>query len=174
MAPRARTKVLGRSELAARLARERARGRRIVFTNGCFDLLHVGHVRAFEEARAQGDLLVVGVNRDRRVRELKGPGRPLVPERQRAEIVAALACVDYVVLFAEDTPVSLIRRLRPHVVAKGGDYRGKRPPEQIAVERQGGRFHLLRQTPGVRSSVLIGRARSGRPGRRGSGSRPAS
>jgi D-beta-D-heptose 7-phosphate kinase/D-beta-D-heptose 1-phosphate adenosyltransferase len=158
MALRARGKIVARNALSARLARERARGRRIVFTNGCFDLLHVGHVRAFEEARAQGDLLVVGVNRDRRVRELKGPGRPVVPERQRAEVVAALACVDFVVLFGEDTPEALIRRLRPDVVAKGGDYRGRRPPEQVLVERQGGRFHLLRQTPGVRSTLLVRRA----------------
>jgi D-beta-D-heptose 7-phosphate kinase/D-beta-D-heptose 1-phosphate adenosyltransferase len=172
MAPRARAKIFGRNALAARLSLARARGRRVVFTNGCFDLLHVGHVRAFEEARAQGDLLVVAVNRDRRVRELKGPGRPVVPERQRAEVLAALACVDYVVLFGEATPVALIRLLRPDVVAKGGDYRGRRPPEQVLVERQGGRFHLLRQTPGVRSSLLVERARGSRGRPRGSRRKP--
>lgn len=158
MLPRARDKIRARRPLAATLARARGRGRRVVFTSGCFDLLHVGHLRSFEAARSHGDLLVVGVNRDRRVRELKGPGRPLVPERQRAELVAGLGCVDYVVLFPEDDPVPLIRALRPDVVCKGGEYRGTRPPEQEAIEALGGRFVLLRQTPGVRSSALISRA----------------
>ncbi len=162
MAQRARHKILGREALASRLARERARGRRVVFTNGCFDLLHVGHVRSLEQARGMGDLLVVGVNRDRRVRELKGAGRPVVPERQRAEVVAGLACVDYVTLFGEDAPLALIRALRPDVVCKGADYRGQRPPEQVLVESMGGRFRLLREVRGVRSSRLVERVRGGR------------
>jgi rfaE bifunctional protein nucleotidyltransferase chain/domain len=116
-------------------------------------------VRSLEQARALGDLLVVGVNRDRRVRELKGPGRPLVPGSRRAELVAALACVDWVVLFGEPTPVPLIRALRPDVVAKGGEYRGTPPPEREAIEALGGRFVYLRQVPGARSTSLIARAR---------------
>ena len=155
---RARDKIPGRRALQALLARARRRGQRIVFTSGCFDLLHIGHVRGFEEACAHGDLLVVGVNRDRRVRELKGRGRPVVPEKQRAEVIAALACVDYVVLFAEDTAAALIRSLRPDVVCKGGDYRSEQTPEQRAIESLGGRFVALRQTPGVRSTALIDRA----------------
>jgi rfaE bifunctional protein nucleotidyltransferase chain/domain len=131
----------------------------VVFTSGCYDLLHVGHVRSFEAARALGDVLVVGVNRDRRVRELKGPGRPLVPERQRAELIAALACVDAVALFAEDSAAPLIRALRPDVVCKGGEYRGARIPEQLAIESIGGRFVPLRQIPGVRTTLLLERAR---------------
>ena len=109
-----------------------------------------------------GDVLVVGVNQDRRVRELKGPGRPLVPARQRAELVAALSCVDHVVLFGEDTPVPLIRALRPNVVAKGGDYRGADPPEKRVIEALGGRFVCLRQVSGVRSTTLLDRLRRSR------------
>ncbi len=159
MSVRARDKVQGRRALKQRLERERRRGRRIVFTNGCFDWLHVGHLRSLEEARSLGDVLVVGVNHDRRVRELKGPGRPLVSARQRAELVAGLGCVDYVVLFGEDTPVALIRALRPNVVAKGGDYRSADAPEKSVIEELGGRFVYLRQVSGVRSTRLVDRVR---------------
>jgi len=156
MRARARDRVLSRRALRQRLERER-RGKRVVFTNGCYELLHIGHLRSLEEARSLGDLLVVGVNRDRRARELKGADRPFVPERQRAEMVAALDPVDYVVLFDEDTPTALIRALRPDVVCKGGDYRGRRPPEQELIESLGGRFKLLRQTPGVRTTLILDR-----------------
>jgi rfaE bifunctional protein nucleotidyltransferase chain/domain len=155
----ARNRILGRRELAAAVARWRRAGKRVVFTSGCYDLLHVGHVRSFEAARALGDVLVVGVNRDRRVRQLKGPGRPLVPERQRAELIAALASVEAVALFPEDSAAALIRALRPDVVCKGGEYRGERIPEQIAIESVGGRFVHLRQVPGVRTSLLVARMR---------------
>ena len=156
----ARDKLLSQREAARVLSRLRRRGQRSVLVSGCYDLLHVGHVRSFEQARRYGEVLVVGVNRDRRVRELKGRGRPLVPERQRAEVIASLESVDYVVLFSEDDASALIRRLRPHVVCKGGEYRGVRIPEQEAIEALGGRFRLLRQVPRVRSSTLIERARS--------------
>lgn len=159
MKRRARTKIFGRRALGDRLARERAGKRRVVFTNGCFDVLHIGHIRSLEQARALGDLLVVGVNRDRRVRELKGAGRPLVKERQRAEMVAGLESVDYVVLFADDDASGLIRALRPDVVCKGSEYRGKALPEKQAVESVGGRLAFLRQIPGTRSTLLIERAR---------------
>lgn len=154
-----RAKLVGRRHLAAILDRERRRKRQIVFTNGCFDLLHIGHLRSFEQARRLGDRLVVGVNRDRRVRELKGPGRPVVGERQRAELIAGLACVDWVVLFGEATPEALIRALRPDIVCKGGEYRDEPGPERALIESLGGRFVLLRQVPGVRSSLLIERTR---------------
>jgi rfaE bifunctional protein nucleotidyltransferase chain/domain len=156
---RARDKILSQRAARDLLRRARSRGKRSVFTSGCYDLLHIGHLRSFEEARAQGDLLIVGVNRDARVRQLKGPGRPLVRERQRAELVAGLEAVDHVVLFAEDDASALIRRLRPAVVCKGGEYRDQRIPEQVATEEVGGRFHLLRQTPGIRTSRLLARAR---------------
>ncbi len=160
MPKNARNKLIGRKRLSEIVARERRRGRTVVFTNGCFDLLHVGHLRSLEQARQQGDLLVVGVNRDRRVRELKGPGRPLVSERQRAELVAGLTCVDWVALFGEATPIPLIRALQPDIVCKGGEYREGGTPERELIESMGGRFVLLRQIPGVRSSRLIERARS--------------
>ena len=157
---RARDGVLTRRKAIRAVSTARARGERVVFTNGCFDLLHVGHLRSLEQARQQGDLLVVGVNRDRRVRELKGPGRPLVSERQRAELVAGLTCVDWVALFGEATPIPLIRALQPDIVCKGGEYREGGTPERELIESMGGRFVLLRQIPGVRSSRLIERARS--------------
>ena len=153
----AREKIRGRRALQRLLERERRAGRRIVFTNGCFDLIHVGHLRSLEQARSFGDILVVGVNRDRRVRELKGRGRPLVPERQRAEMIAGLECVDHVLLFAEDTAVPLVRALRPDVVVKGGEYRQVEPPEKRAVEALGGRLAYLRQIPHLRSSHLASR-----------------
>jgi D-glycero-beta-D-manno-heptose 1-phosphate adenylyltransferase len=123
-----REKIKSRADLAAELATRRAKRERIVFTNGCFDLMHVGHVRYLEAARALGDLLVVGVNSDASVRTLqKGPDRPIVPQDQRAEVLAALACVDYVVLFGEPDPGRLIAELQPDVLVKGGDW----APEQI-------------------------------------------
>ena len=154
---RATDKILSQRALRERLARLRRGGRRSVFTSGCYDLLHVGHLRGFEAAKELGDVLVVGLNRDKRVRELKGRGRPIVPERQRAELVAGLEVVDYVVLFADDDAGPLIRRVRPDVVCKGGEYRSQRIPEQEAIEAIGGRFHHLRQTPRVRSSLIIQR-----------------
>ena len=155
--PRARDKLKSRKALREILARQRRARRRVVFTSGCFDVLHVGHLRSLEQSAALGDLLVVGLNRDRRVRELKGADRPVQPERQRAELLAGLACVDYVVLFGEDTPVELIRALEPDIVCKGGEYRGSRPREQVMIESLGGDFVLLRQTPGIRTSLLLRR-----------------
>ena len=155
----ARDKIKSRRALRETLAVQRRARRRVIFTSGCFDILHVGHLRSLEESAALGDLLVIGLNRDKRVRELKGAGRPVLPERQRAELLAGLACVDYVVLFGEDTPVELIRALEPDVVCKGGEYRGTRPPEQALIESLGGEFVLLRQTPGVRTSRLLRRTK---------------
>jgi rfaE bifunctional protein nucleotidyltransferase chain/domain len=132
-------------------------GLRVVWTNGCFDLLHVGHVRSLEGAAAFGDVLVVGVNGDESVRELKGPGRPIVPARERAEVVAALASVDYVVLFDEPTPEAALDRLRPEVHTKGADYAEKPIPERAVVEAYGGRVELLPLVPGVSSTALAER-----------------
>jgi rfaE bifunctional protein nucleotidyltransferase chain/domain len=135
--------IIARSELAALGERLRAEGRRIVFTNGCFDLLHVGHLRYLQQARALGDLLVVGVNTDAGVQRLKGPTRPLVPEEERAELLAGLRCVDYVTLFDEPTPVETIRALKPHVHVKGGDYREEDLPEAAAVREGGGEIRIM-------------------------------
>ena len=132
-------KVVSRVELLALAGEQRASGRKIVFANGAFDLLHVGHVRYLEAARREGDWLAVGVNSDRSVQSAKGPGRPILPESERAEIVAALGCVDAVVLFDEDSPADLIGELRPEVHAKGTDYAADTVPERSVVASYGGR-----------------------------------
>jgi len=133
--------------------------RRIVFTNGCFDLLHPGHIQTLEKARALGDLLVVGVNSDRSVRALKGPSRPLVPESERAEILAALEAVDFVVLFDEDTPRELIARLRPDVLVKGADWGAEEIVGREEVEAGGGRVVSLSLEPGYSTSALLEKIR---------------
>ncbi len=158
-APRpAREKLLTRSEAARRLRAARRRGERVVFTSGCFDLLHVGHVRSLEEARSLGDRLLVALNTDASVRRYKGPGRPLVPLRQRAEVLAALGCVDWVTWFGEDTPRRLIGALGPDVYAKGGDWPLATLVAQDLPEGFAGEVERLRQVPRARTSRLLERA----------------
>jgi rfaE bifunctional protein nucleotidyltransferase chain/domain len=156
----ARTKLRSRADARGEVQRARRRGERVVFTNGCFDLLHVGHVRCLERARRLGDRLLVAVNTDASVRRLKGARRPIVTARQRAEVLGALECVDWVVLFREDTPLALIRALRPDVLAKGGDW----APDAIVggdlVRGWGGRVVSLPQIPGVRTSRILERVLS--------------
>lgn len=160
---RARDKIL-RIAAAARSCRAaRRRGERVVFTNGCFDLLHAGHVQSLEQARGLGDRLVVALNSDASVRRLKGAGRPLVPARQRALILAALEAVDWVVVFRADTPLAAIRALRPDVLAKGGDWPLHAIVGRDLVEGWGGRVVRLREIPGVRTSRLVERIRSRGP-----------
>lgn len=149
-----------RRELAARLDEERAAGRTVVLANGCFDLLHVGHVRYLQGARAEGDVLVVALNTDESVRGNKGPGRPLVPEAERAEVIAALSCVDYVTLFGESTADDLIRALRPDVHAKGTDWRAEDVPEAPTVAAIGGRVAIVGDPKTHSSTELAARARS--------------
>ncbi len=158
--PSAGSKVLGREAATKEIRRAQRRGESVVFTNGCFDLLHVGHVRSLEQARSLGDRLVVAVNSDASVRKLKGPGRPLVPGKQRAEVIAALSSVDWVVLFSAATPLSLIKALRPNVLAKGGDWDLDEIVGRREVEGWDGRVVRLREIPGVRTTSLIERARS--------------
>ena len=131
----------------------------MVFTNGCFDVLHVGHVRSLAQARGLGDRLIVAVNGDASVRRLKGAGRPIVPARQRAEVLAALACVDWVVLFRDDTPRSLIRGLRPDVLAKGADWNLDSIVGADDVRGWGGRVVRLRQVSNLRTSRIVDRIR---------------
>jgi D-beta-D-heptose 7-phosphate kinase/D-beta-D-heptose 1-phosphate adenosyltransferase len=151
----------GRAAAAeAVIAATRARGGVAVATGGCFDLLHAGHVRTLEAARALGDCLVVCLNDDASVRRLKGPARPLVAARDRAAVLAALTCVDAVVTFAEDTPIRLLERLRPDVWAKGGDYAGAPLPEASALERWGGRVVVLPHHAGHSTTRLIEEAAS--------------
>ena len=150
-------------EAAARtLGGWRAAGERIVFSNGVFDLLHRGHVEYLRDARALGDRLVVGVNTDASVRRLKGPGRPVVAEDGRAAVLAALACVDLVILFAEDTPDRLIRDVRPDVLAKGGDWALDTIVGREFVESYGGRVERIRLREGLSTSGLIQRIREGK------------
>lgn len=161
----AAARVLGREELLRRSAEEKSRGRRVVFANGAFDLLHAGHVRYLQAAKAEGDWLAVGVNSDRSVRSAKGPSRPIVPEAERCEIVAALRCVDAVVLFDEDSPAALISALRPDVHAKGTDYTAESVPERGAVSAYGGRTVIVGDPKGHATSDLIERIRgAGRVG----------
>jgi rfaE bifunctional protein nucleotidyltransferase chain/domain len=145
--------------IGARVDAHRRAGRRIVLTNGCFDLLHRGHLAYLSQARALGDVLVVGVNSDPSVRGLKGPRRPVVPAEDRAALVAGLACVDHVVVFAESTPDRLIRELRPEVYVKGGDYRAEDLPERGLVEGYGGRVAVLAYLPGRSTTAIIDRIR---------------
>ncbi len=137
------SKIMSRDGLLAAAARQRAAGERIVFANGGFDLLHVGHVRYLEAARRTGDWLVVGVNSDRSVASAKGPSRPILPQAERAEIVAALACVDAVVVFDDDSPAALIAEIRPDVHAKGTDYTEGSVPERGVVAAYGGRTVIV-------------------------------
>jgi rfaE bifunctional protein nucleotidyltransferase chain/domain len=152
------TKILTWEDARRTVQQVQARGRKVVFTNGCFDLLHVGHVRYLQAARALGDFLVLGLNADASVRRLgKGPGRPLTPQAERAEILAALACVDVVVIFSQDTPLELIQTLRPDVLVKGGDYAPEGIVGRPEVLSWGGAVHVIPFVPGKSSSSLIAR-----------------
>ena len=134
-------------------------GKALVFTNGHFDLLHIGHVDYLQKARAQGDALFVGVNGDGSTRRLKGAGRPVVPASERASLLAALRCVDAVVVFEDDTADALLRALRPDVYVKGGDYASKPLPERASVEQYGGQVKLIDLLAGHSTSGLIERVR---------------
>lgn len=160
------SKILSHQQLFEQAEQRRATGRRVVFANGAFDLLHAGHVRYLEAAKEQADWLVVGVNSDRSVRHAKGEGRPIVPERERAEIIAALACVDAVVLFDEDSPASLLRRLRPDVHAKGTDYTSDTVPERDVLATYGGRTVIVGDPKDHATTDLIERIRETGDGRR--------
>src|SRR5579885_722807 len=162
-------KIQDRQSLAAMLRKRQAAGAVVVFTNGCFDLLHLGHVRYLQAARALGDLLVVGVNSDASARQLKGAGRPLVPQDERAEVLAALACVDYVTIFEEATAVALVEALRPNIYVKGGDYAVSgesgqsvtinyaKLPEAAPVLAYGGQVRLIPYLPEHSTTALIER-----------------
>lgn len=156
-----REKILSGDRLAGWRQEVRQSGRRLVVTNGCFDLLHVGHVTYLESARAQGDLLLVGVNGDQAVRELKGAGRPLNPEEDRAAVVAALGCVDAVCIFPERRATRFLEVARPDIYVKGGDYTPETldAEEQQVVESNGGRTVLVPLVPGKSTTTLISRLR---------------
>ncbi len=156
-------KIRNRAELTAEVARRQANGERGVFTNGCFDLLHLGHVRYLQDARALGDFLVLGLNGDESVRQLKGASRPLVSESERAEILAALSCIDYVTIFPEITATALIELLQPAIYVKGGDWAGSQDcqpnqkplPEAPSVLAYGGTIRLIPYIAGHSTTELI-------------------
>ena len=148
-------------ELQALRAEYRRSGKAVVFTNGCFDILHAGHVRYLAEARAQGDVLIVGLNSDASVRALKGDARPVNPAPDRAEVVAALRSVDHVVVFDEATAEELVRQLRPDVYVKGGDYSLETLPEAAIVASYGGRTALVPLVPGRSTTRVIQRLQTG-------------
>lgn len=154
--------ILEREAMATRAAELRAAGKRVVFTNGVFDLLHVGHVRYLQAAHELGDALFIGVNSDDSVRRLKGPTRPLNPAEERAEVLAALRCVDAVCIFEEDTPMALLEIIRPDIHAKGGDY--KTPdalPETPLVRSYGGEVVILPFVDGRSTTRIIGKMQEG-------------
>lgn len=152
-------RVLSWPEAAAFVREHRAAGRTIVFTNGVFDLLHPGHVRYLQDARALGDVLIVGLNADSSVRRNKGPSRPINPEAERAEVLSALACVDAVVIFEQDTPDAIIKLVQPDILVKGADW----PADQIVgrdtVEARGGRVVLMPVEPGHSTTAIVERIR---------------
>jgi D-beta-D-heptose 7-phosphate kinase/D-beta-D-heptose 1-phosphate adenosyltransferase len=156
-AARGAGKLLPLEELTRELDRRRAAGQRVAFTNGCFDVLHAGHVQYLHEARAQADLLVVGLNSDAGVRALKGPSRPVNPCEARALVLSALGAVDYLTVFDEATPLGLIRALRPDVLVKGADYRRDEVVGADFVESYGGRVHLAALRAGCSTTRLLQR-----------------
>jgi rfaE bifunctional protein nucleotidyltransferase chain/domain len=147
--------------LARCLSGHRRAGHQVVFTNGCFDVLHRGHVECLQEAASLGDVLVVGVNSDDSVRNLKGAGRPVNPAADRAAVVAAVGCVDYVTIFHDDTPIRLLEAVRPDFYVKGGDYDAAALPERRVVERYGGRVVTVGYLPGRSTTGIVERLLAG-------------
>jgi len=154
-------KVTTKDRLLSLIRQARENHKRIVFTNGCFDLMHVGHTRYLQAAKGLGDLLIVGVNSDKSVKALdKAPDRPIVPEAQRAEVLASLGCVDYVVIFDEPDPLDLITSLQPDVLVKGGDWAFDRIVGRDVVERRGGTVKTIPLVPDMSTTSLIERIRA--------------
>jgi D-beta-D-heptose 7-phosphate kinase/D-beta-D-heptose 1-phosphate adenosyltransferase len=148
-------KIKSRSELKNLIPKLKTEGKTLVFTNGCFDILHLGHIRYLKEAKKLGDVLVVGLNSDSSVRKIKGAPRPYVGEEERAEILAALECIDYITIFEEPTPKELIAAIKPDIHVKGGDYRVEQLVEAETVKAHGGRVVVVSQTKGKSTSSLI-------------------
>ena len=149
------TKVFSASDTATACRRRQATGKRVVLTNGCFDLLHFGHVTYLQQARQQGDCLVVGINSDRSVRDIKGPTRPVIDQTQRAAMLAALTCVDYVVVFDEPTPHLLLQTIRPDLLVKGGNYSIDEVVGKEVVEEYGGTVSVLDLVDGISTTRIV-------------------
>jgi len=155
------SKAVTLEEAILRFGREKRNGRRVVFTNGCFDLLHPGHIRGFELARQMGDVLIVGLNSDASVRQLKGPTRPVIPEGERVEILSALEPIDAVIIFNELTPREVISRLLPDVLVKGGDWPGDQIAGREEVEAAGGRVVSIPFVTGYSTTSMLQKVREG-------------
>jgi D-glycero-beta-D-manno-heptose 1-phosphate adenylyltransferase len=153
-------KVKSLDEVATIAAQARKSGKRVVFTNGCFDLLHRGHVHVLRKARAVGDMLIVGLNSDRSVKAIKGPERPILPQTDRVELIAAMEMVDYVVLFDDADPYRLIAAIKPDVLAKGGDWRVDKIIGSDIVAQNGGRVEVIPYLPGFSTTEIIERMRN--------------
>jgi D-beta-D-heptose 7-phosphate kinase/D-beta-D-heptose 1-phosphate adenosyltransferase len=159
-------KVLDRNTLKEKVDSLRKAGSRVVFTNGCFDLIHIGHVRYLQEARELGDCLVVAVNSDSSVQQIKEPGRPIIPEDQRAEVVAALGCVDWVTIFDEPDPLDLIRLLKPDFLVKGTDWSEEEIVGAPEVREAGGQVLRIPLVPGSSTSVILEKVRTTAPNKK--------
>jgi D-glycero-beta-D-manno-heptose 1-phosphate adenylyltransferase len=154
--------LIARSDLAALADKLRKEGKRIVTTNGCFDILHVGHVRILNQARHQGDVLIVGINSDESVQKLKGPSRPINSERDRAEVLLNLRSVDYVTVFGEQTPVEFLTEIKPNIHVKGADYTPEQLAETPVVTGFGGVVKILELVPGKSTSSIVSRIQGDR------------
>jgi D-beta-D-heptose 7-phosphate kinase/D-beta-D-heptose 1-phosphate adenosyltransferase len=152
-------KLVPIGEIGAVLRSHRIQGHKIVFTNGCFDLFHTGHLELLRKAAALGNVLVLGINSDASVARIKGAGRPIVAESDRVELVSALNLVDYVVVFHEDTPLNLIKEVRPDILVKGEDWIGKQVVGEDVVKARGGRVEFVKHVPGMSTSELIKKIR---------------
>jgi len=150
-----RDKIKTRKQLRTLVRTLRTRGRRIVFTNGCFDLLHIGHVRYLEKAKSLGDILIVALNSDQSIHQIKGSQRPIIPEKERAEVIAALGCVDYVILFDEPDPQNLIADLLPDVLVKGGDWSREKIIGKDIVQARGGKVVTIPMVPQASTTRII-------------------
>ncbi len=158
-------KIVTRRGAGPLFARLRRAGKRIVFTNGCFDILHAGHAQYLRRAASLGDVLVVGLNSDASVRRLKGKGRPVQKERDRAYLMASLSCVSFVTVFGEDTPAALIEQVVPHVLVKGADWKGKKIAGADFVKARGGTVKTIRFLPGRSTTSIIEKAASTKAGK---------
>jgi D-beta-D-heptose 7-phosphate kinase/D-beta-D-heptose 1-phosphate adenosyltransferase len=152
-----KNKIIPRPQLAVLMKALEKKERKIVFTNGCFDILHVGHVRYLKEARRLGDCLIIGLNSDQSMRQIKDPARPLISEEQRAEVLAAMECVDYIVLFDEADPFKLIEEIRPDVLVKGADWPRDKIIGADLVTSYGGKVHRVDLVPSISTSEIINR-----------------
>jgi len=149
--------IWDQQKLSEEIEKLKKQGATIVFTNGCFDIIHAGHVRYLNEARSKGDYLIVGLNSDQSVMQIKGPKRPIVPQEQRAEVLAALSCVSFVTVFDEPDPFKLINRLKPHVLVKGADWEEKNIIGADIVKSEGGRVERIHVVEGISTSQIIQR-----------------